>query len=545
MYLKTFVRKHILLLIAAAAAICYSYPFLIAAYRHSYVAGDDIQTHMQRVEGMLSSYENGHFPARLHISTLRGFAYGMGLFYPQFLLIIPLIMRLLGMNFILSTNFFLVLINVLTVLSVYFCVCKITGSSLAASSSAFMSLITYYRLANMFYRGSLGESIAFIFTPFLILGLYELFHRESSGIFWAVLGLSGILYSHLLSFAFTLTLLLLFILLSVPVWLKDDKIRKPLFIFLFLSLLITSAFWMPFLEQYLSVDLLVKTGYDSPYRPAVPASAALKIVSYWWRTIPANLYDPLCFTFPIILLSFFTGRRRYTLTKILLTVIGFLGLFLSTNLFEWEKFNALHHFIQFPWRLMFLPTAAFPFAFGLALDNLRNRKVEILFAVIICLTGIFFTVPVLENILTNYIVLSPGYRGIQDGVGAGEYLPEGAVIEQIQKQGRNILSNNDGFSYEYSEKGLSAEIHYQSEDELTIELPFLYYKGWVYRTDEGICFPAKHGDHGLVSVDLPKSDVGFLRVYYKKTAVQWAADLFSCLGFICLIVSARKDSKYK
>ena len=181
------------------AVLC-GIPFLIAAVRHSYVSGDDILTHMQRVEGMLSSFRSGHIPARLHLSTLHGYAYGMGFFYPQLLLLIPLLMRLLGMNFILSTNGFLVLINLLTGFSTYFCVFRITKSKLGAVCASAAALFSYYRLADLFYRGSIGETTVFIFTPLLILGIYETFKSKKTGMIWTIIGLTGILYSHLFSF---------------------------------------------------------------------------------------------------------------------------------------------------------------------------------------------------------------------------------------------------------------------------------------------------------------------------------------------------------
>ena len=538
---KAFFKRHFWLIIAVFAALIYSYPFFLAAFRHSYVTGDDIQTHMQRIEGMLSSYKAGHIPARLHLSTLGNFAYGMGFFYPQLLLVIPLVFRLLGMNFILSTNSFIVLVNILTILSVYFCIYKITGSSLSAFSAAVISLISHYRLADIFYRGSLGETTAFIFTPLLILGLYELFHRRQSGTLWAVVGLSGILYSHLLSFVFTTTLLLLFLVFTLPFWSKDSRIRTQLFIFIFLSLLVTAEFWMPFIEQYINVDLLVKTGYDSPYRPAVSASAMLKIISYWWRTMPSSLYDPLCLTIPVILLTFVTGKRKNSAVITGLTLTGLLGCFLSSNLFPWEKFETLHHFIQFPWRFMFLPASALPLAFGLALGSIEHKKLQIFLSLLLISACVFITVPILGNVIHNYILPSPGYRAIQDGVGAGEYLPAGASVEEIQKQGRNIIFPGDNFSCEYTEKGTKAQLLYQTGEGIMIELPFLYYKGWMYQYGDEKPAPAEHGPHGLVTVKLPPNDAGVLNVFYQKTFIQWAADIFTCIGLAGLILLNKKD----
>ena len=530
------------------AVLC-GIPFIIAAVRHSYVSGDDILTHMQRVEGMLSSIKAGHIPARLHLKTLFGYAYGMGFFYPQLLLVIPLIGRLMGLNFILTTNGFLVLINILTGISTYFCVYRITRSGPGALCAVAAALFGYYRLADLTYRGSVGETAVFIFTPLLILGLCEIYRQKKSGLIWMVIGLSGILYSHLFSFIFTGIIVLIFLLITSYKWITNKSVRNLLWISAGISMLLTASFWLPFLEQYFSVDILAKTGNEaSPYRPAVPLGSTLRIISYWWRNMPSYLYDPLLLAFPVILAGIFFGRKKYRILLIVLVLTGSAGFYLSSNLFPWDRAESIHRIIQFPWRMMFLPSAALPIAAGISISSLKNRNTQKILAALVSLLFVLSAVPVLKNVTENYILLSPGYRGVQNDVGAGDYLPTGAEIEWIRNQGKNISFAPEKINVDpvlnYHENGLHAELQYTLSEDAEAEFPFLYYKGWYYQLGKEQARPAEKGPHGLVLCDLPSADENVVKIFYQKTPLQWLADFLSCAGlavFLGVIIHERKN----
>lgn len=529
------------------AALC-SIPFLIAAVRHSYVSGDDILTHMQRVEGMLSSFRAGHIPARLHLSTLQGYAYGMGFFYPQLFLLIPLLMRLLGMNFILSTNGFLVLINLLTGFSAYLSSYRITKSKPGAACAAAAALLSYYRLADLFYRGSIGETTVFIFTPLLILGIYETFQSKKTGIIWTIIGLTGILYSHLFSFLFSVLILSIFLLAASTIWIKKKTIRNCLGISIGISILLTASFWLPFLEQYFSVDILAKTGNPvSPYRPAVPFLSSMRIISYWWWDLPAHLYDPILLTYPVFLISLLFGKKNNSAFSVILVLIGSAGFFLSSDLFPWEQFESIHRVIQFPWRMMFLPASVLPIVLGVSVSNLKKKNLQlILFGLTAFLIG-FSSIPVLENVISNYILLSPGYRAVLNDVGAGDYLPTGADLTWIKNQGRNVYFEeaelNQITQHSYREEGLKAELQYSTGHDTEVEFPFLFYKGWYYQTNNQQPQPVQHGPHGLVLCKIPSSVDGTVQVFYKKTPLQWTGDILSICGFIVLGIVYHNERK--
>ena len=520
------------MLLACAAGI----PFVLAAVGHCYVDGDDILTHMQRVEGIVSSLKAGIFPAYLHLSTLDGYAYGMGFFYPQLTLIFPVLLRLAGVNGPLTANICIFGLGLLTAFSFYYCARRLSGSLAAGLTAGILCIFSYYRLVNQYYRGAAAESIALAFMPLLILGVCEIMRNRRSGVKWMTLGLCGILYSHLLSALFALAGLALFgIGAALCCVIQKRKPRKSVCRSfadaLVLSFLLTAAFWLPFLEQYFTVPLRVKTDAEFPLRNALSLQNTLRIVINWFRQLPEGRYDPLLLAIPLTIAALILGKKN-RLTAAVLALGGIAALLLSSNLFPWESLPALHKLLQFPWRLQFPAAAMLPLAGGLAVGELNRRGVRIGIVILCAGVSLWAAAPLMQHVTANYIQPFPGYKAIRNNIGAGEYLPEGAEVAEITAHGK-IPWTEDGVTViEYREDGLSAELRYRSDTDSAAELPFLWYRG---RTVNGE--PASMGPHGLVQVSLPAAEDGSVTLAYQTTALQFLSRLLTLVGIfgcVCL-----------
>ena len=522
----------VLTLLACAAGL----PFVYAAAGHNYVDGDDILTHMQRVEGIVSALKAGHLPAYLHLSTLGGYAYGMGFFYPQLTLIIPVLLRLLGMSAPLAANFGILSLEFLTAFSFWFCARRLSGSTASGLTAGILGVFSYYRLVNQYYRGAAAESTALAFMPLLILGVCEIERNQRSGVKWMIIGLCGILYSHLLSAVFALTGLAVFAICEgVRCLIQKRKPRKSVcrnfMTALFLSFLLTAAFWLPFLEQYFTVPLRVKTDAEFPMGDALSLQDTLRVVINWFKQLPEGCYDPVLLAVPLTVGALIFGKKNRG-TAAVLMLGGIAALMLSSNLFPWESLSALHKRLQFPWRLQFLAAAMLPLAGGLAVGDLNRRWVRagLMFGCAgVCL---WTTTPLMQNVMENYIQPFPGYAVIRDNVGAGEYLPEGAEVSELTEHGDWPWTEDSVTVIEYNEDGLSAELRYRSDTDSEAELPFLWYRGWTVNGE-----PASMGPHGLVQVDLSAAEDGTVTIEYQITALQflsWLLTLVGVFGCVCL-----------
>ena len=72
---KKSLKTYILLFAVILFAVFLGYAFIHAAVIHSFIHGDDIMTHMQRVEGMIASWRAGHIPAKLHFDKAEIFIF--------------------------------------------------------------------------------------------------------------------------------------------------------------------------------------------------------------------------------------------------------------------------------------------------------------------------------------------------------------------------------------------------------------------------------------------------------------------------------------
>ena len=164
--------------------------------------GHDLLFHLNRVEGIASALRSGQFPARIHSSTLLGYGYAVSEFYPELFLYFPAALRNLGVSLCAGVRVFEACINLAAALSSYLCVRSLMNSRRAAVGASVLYTLCIYRLVNLYTRATLGESLAMIFFPVVLLGLYEVLRRNEKRWPLLALGMTGVCMSHLLSTLF-------------------------------------------------------------------------------------------------------------------------------------------------------------------------------------------------------------------------------------------------------------------------------------------------------------------------------------------------------
>lgn len=202
-------RRDAMILVCAAAFACM--PLL---WRGVY-DGHDLLFHLNRIEGIASGLRNGQFPVRIHSSTLLGYGYAAPEFYPELFLYFPAALRNLGVSLSASVRVFEACINLATALACYLCVRSLMRSRRAAVGASVLYTLCIYRLVNLYTRATLGESLAMIFFPIVLLGLYEVLRRDEKRWPLLALGMTGVCMSHLLSTLFCAAFCALAAVLSV------------------------------------------------------------------------------------------------------------------------------------------------------------------------------------------------------------------------------------------------------------------------------------------------------------------------------------------
>lgn len=106
-------------------ALFVSYPL----YHDYLVYSHDINFNLVRIEGLKEALGSGQVPARIHPIENNGYGYATSLLYPELFLYIPAILRLLNTSMVFSFKLFLIFINLVSVISMYIAVKKISKSS--------------------------------------------------------------------------------------------------------------------------------------------------------------------------------------------------------------------------------------------------------------------------------------------------------------------------------------------------------------------------------------------------------------------------------
>lgn len=168
-------NERIFIFLLAISAIT-SFPFF---YNKIFLAPDDYMFHLLRIEGIKVGLENGIFPIRVNPYFLNGYGYGDGLFYPNLTLYFSAILRVLGFHPITVFKIFVIVLNFLSIVCFYFVTMKISQSRYSGLIGAVFYAFASYRLIDILFRTGFGEAQSFLFTPLIILGLYNIFNGRT------------------------------------------------------------------------------------------------------------------------------------------------------------------------------------------------------------------------------------------------------------------------------------------------------------------------------------------------------------------------------
>lgn len=214
--------------------------------------GEDMLYHITRLEGIYQGLCSGEFPVRINPLQTAGYGNLSATMYPSLFLYPVALLRFTGVSVMLCYKILLVSMNIATAFFSFYAVRNITHSEKSAWVMSVLYTFASYRLTNLYYRAALGESLAMVFLPLLLWGAYEVLYGEERKWYLLVLGISGVLESHVLSFEMSL----LFLVAEGIVWLVgcDDSNRQTLkrrIVALLKAVVITiganAAFLIPFL----------------------------------------------------------------------------------------------------------------------------------------------------------------------------------------------------------------------------------------------------------------------------------------------------------
>ena len=218
--------------------------------------GHDIEFHLGRLDGIAQAMENGQLPMYLNMVQHNGYGEATPVMYPQVFLILPALLMCAGMSLMNAYKLLLASISVMGLLIAYFSFKGVFRSRGAALASALAYHLCIYRLADIYTRQALGEALAMCFLPLVFFGFYEIYVGEKDRWGYLVLGLTGVISSHVLTTMMVSFLSGVFFVLLLPWLWKNHRLRRITSLIKagILTALLNLYFLIPLADSYLHED---------------------------------------------------------------------------------------------------------------------------------------------------------------------------------------------------------------------------------------------------------------------------------------------------
>lgn len=527
--------------------------------------GHDSEYHLLRIEALSQQIKMGLPFLKVNPTFFGGAGYASSLFYPDFLLYIPAILRVLGASINFSYHVFLVVCIVLCYVVSYACGKRMTNNRYIGILFAIIVTLSSYHLDDIIVRAAAGEYTAFIFVPLVVYGVYNLCYEEMDKPWILGLGMGLVLLCHTLTFVMCVLMICLMLVFNFEVFIKNTKIIIKLFTTGLITLVATAFYWIPIAEQFMSTKFYVSTPWIEPLQEAVKISS---IFGFKFPTLGIGL---LLLFIPRVLL-FKNEEDSVMKYADQCIVTGLIFAVLATDIIPWATIGKYLSIVQFPWRLYVLSTVLLSFGDAVVIfrvtgalflgasdtpeeydnehqvindDGLINRYGIVLALVVSLLT--LSTIYTYSNQNREYYDYSNDYytyKPFTASVIAGEWLPESVTNKEtlVEESEHTYDDNGNDVLFKRVKNKVVFEVN---GSESYVDVPFVFYKGYTAKSIDGTrLYVDGSGSNGFARV-YTNGYIGEVTVKYNGTISQYLSSIISFAAIFLLIFWAYKLKKCK
>ncbi len=325
-------------------------PVVVPLLMPGFFKSDDGGWMVIRLSAFHQTLKTGQFPVRFLEPLNHGYGYPVTNFLYPLPFYMGEIIHLLGFSFINTVKLLFAFGFIFGAIFMYLWTRK--WGQLPGIVSATIYTFFIYRITDVYQRGSLGESVAFMFVPLIFLFI------DKKKIPLAALATAALIMSHN-----SLALMFLPIILLYGFFITKLNF-KALGIMLALSLGVSAFFWIPAL-------------YDLQYTKAFETQVS-DFQNYFlsdWLVI-LEIFVPLVVGFILL-------KKKLIFWGVITVGAVFLALPISN--FLWEILP-LPKLIQFPWRFLAIPTFTIAVVAGLIAQ--KNKYLGIGLLIIFLVIGV-------------------------------------------------------------------------------------------------------------------------------------------------------------
>jgi hypothetical protein len=388
-------------------------PLLWPLITPGFFRSDDGEWMVIRLVAFFDTLRTGQFPVRFLWNLNHGFGYPVTNFLYPLPFYFGSLIHLLGFGFVDSIKILFTLSFILGSWFMYLLVNKEWGKWAGIAAGIFYSYAPY-RIFDVYSRGSLGESVAFVFIPLIF---YFINQKKTAA---TALSTAALICSHnVIAFLFVPIILVYLIIKKFPLILASK--------YMLLAAAVAAWFWFPAL-------------YDLQYtRASITAVSNYK--DYFLN------FNLLGIIVPIII---FTTIIRNIVVKKFNTnfaiIVCLVSIFFTLPISEifWQILP-LPKLVQFPWR--FLSVTIF-FSSILIGSLIKNIKLFLAFIAVLMLTTRFTVDKIYFE--DNYYVANDGTTTVKN-----EYMPKWVKFDPTQRATQKSAVYFPGIKPEvYNENGI-------------------------------------------------------------------------------------------
>ncbi len=540
------------------------------------VDGHDTFFHTQRIVSIKNALLSGQFPVRIYKEIFDGYGYGASMFYPDLFLYIPAFMHMLGLPLTASYNLFLIMVNAATLFLAYYSFSKITDSPEIGLIAAVLYELCTYRMIDLYTRSSIGEVLALAFCPLVLCGLHEISRKKYSKWWILSLAFSGLLQSHILTFAMMVLVAVCYVLIRFPSFFCKKAIFA-LGMATACAILMNLWFLVPFLIAS-GLEVVAFKGADFYVGTSVTFVQLFDFLALSAGGVervgePMNdemtLTPGITLVLGIFLTIYVLLLYKEQLCSCYKLVIGYLSagvaaVWMTTEFFPWEliaKVPVLNNFFskyQFVWRFNVISVVFLSVAVAYGIYHLfvhqseDKRKGMFLIAVVLCGCSILYINQFIKQSTQygNAMVEQKGYMDRLYVVSDFGYTEDRDDITSniSDMQYSDVMRENSEISFHYkTETGTYQIEENQDSNQAYLEVPITYYPGYKVLIN-GMEAEQECSDWGIIRIILPEGVMeGDVEVYFKEP-VMWrimeVVSIMSCIG-MCLYVIYHHKKEHK
>lgn len=474
--------------------------------------GDDLCYHLARLEGLKDGILDGQIPVNILPDGLRGNGY-LNAMYPYLFLYIGAFLRICRVSLALSYKVIVFLANLGSAVCAYVAMKSMIKSRRSVILSVVLYTLMPYRFTNIFSRGDLGETLALVFWPLVIAGLYHVIMGDRKKWYYLVIGFSGALQSHILSAAFVAAVCVITALMYCGRILREHRYRE-IGKAAGLSMLLNAWYLVPFLYYYfgetIAKDVLRWSGYFEQSINPSNLTQTLSLYNKQYFSLGLALFG--CIGIGIVYLLYerrgrLTEQEGFLMYLLLLgAVLTFMitGYFPNRVLMENDVFENIATMLQFPWRFLGPASTCFVFvgAIGLSRSEILKPYRNYVFALLVGLNLlVIVSVPADNNHMpydNAQAVASKGHESkLITNIGMfypHEWRLDGASDDKLITS--VVVSDmNNVMVRDYQKKGTKAAVAYTATaPDCYVELPILSYHGYRATDENGNALQIERGN---------------------------------------------------